>query len=461
MIGSLGQDSPNPLLFNEFWQKIEKQFGLRYSTTRYPAITQQVVDRATTAGCSTADEYLKKFASDSFNAREYEFWANALTVNETYFMRTTSDWKALRHSILPNVIQARRLTKNIKIVSLGCASGEELYSIALVIAQWFPELLDWQLQLIGGDIDTVLLDIARDGGPYSERSIRLLDPRVRDEYLFQHNGQWYVRDSIKTLAYFRYFNIIKSVDPLLTRDIDILFCRNVLIYFDTPTAIQCVRKCVNALSADGTLILGSSEGFLADEAGHPARITDGSFLVQRTQAAFDRYDVRGASGCSDQARRDDSPMEQLNGVSERPGAQWQSTEQLLDESRSLIDRGKLDVARRKLGTLILRQHSSYRGHYLLGIVYEHIGALDDARKEFEEVISIAPEFCMAYLQSVLVHKRMGLHDMAFTRLLALFQLLDAHKDEDVVDEEQQLTVGFLRMTCQNLCFDLEQAHGHA
>jgi chemotaxis protein methyltransferase CheR len=460
MTGQRTLDPPTASVFSEFWNKIERHFGLRYSTTRYPAIKQKVLERALEAGCTSADEYLKKFTEDSFNAREYEFWATALTVNETYFMRTASDWKALQHTILPNLIQSKRATRNIKFASVGCASGEEVYTAALIIANWFPELLDWHLQLIGGDIDTALLEIAREGGPYSERSIRLLDPRIRDEYLFQRGGSWFVRDSLKTYTDFRYFNIMKSVDPLLTRDVDVLFCRNMLIYFDTPTAMQCLRKCVNALSPEGMLILGSSEGFLADEAGHPAAIVGGSFLVRRTNSDSPRLAPgelgTDAPGLSDSDSTLNGPVPHTTQI----GGRWQSPDQLLDESRALIDRGDLAEARRKLGTVLLRQNSSVYGHYLLGVVYEHVGALEKALEEFEEVIRLAPDYCMAYLQSILLHKRLGMQEMAYARLLVLSRLLDSRRDDDIIDEEQQLSVGFLRLTCQNLYFDLDHVHAN-
>lgn len=449
-------ENPNHTLFSEFWNKIEKYFGLKYSGPRYSTIAAQVLERSISAGCASSTEYLQRFISDSFNAKEYEYWANVLTVNETYFMRNAGDWKALKNTILPMIIQNRRSSRTIKIVSIGCASGEEIYSMALSIAQWFPELLDWKLLLIGGDIDTSLLEIAREGGPYSQRSIRLIDPKTRDEYLYQKDDRWFVRESLKTYTDFRYFNILKTVDPVLTQQVDILFCRNVLIYFDTSTAIQCVKKCINYLAPDGSLILGSSEGFLADEAGSPARIIDGAFVVGKNTASVAPAQLSTVDRrIGEEAAGDWRSAESAHNLGSEEQS-WPSTDQMLQESRFLIDKGDLDSARRKLRTVLLRQDPSVHGHYLLGIVYEHVGALEKAAHEFEEVIRLAPEFCMGYLQSVLVYKRMGLREKAASQLQSLAHLLHERPEDEVIDKEQNLTVGFLRMTCQNLYYDLEQ-----
>lgn len=450
---------PSPSLFRAFWGKIEKHFGLKFSNSRYSTVADAVLGRAIAAGYASADDYLQKFTGESFNAGEYEFWANALTVNETYFMRTISDWQAMRNTVLPGVIRSKRHSRVLRIGSAGCASGEELYSVFLVIAQWFPYLLDWRLELIGGDIDTALLDIARDGGPYSDRSVRLIDPIIRDEHLIHQQNGWFMRDAAKTYTDFRYFNIVKSVDPFLTRDLDILFCRNVLIYFETPTAVQCVRKLVNALSPEGTLILGSSEGFLAEEAGHPASIEDGSFLVRKSG----RDHVRAAvppigPGDHLQAGESTNPAETTGDV--MGNSSWVTTERLLQDARVSIEKSDLARADRQLRTLLLRQESSIEGWYLHGIVLEHSNNLEEALSAFEEAIRLAPEHCMALFQAALVLKRMGQYGRAADRLVALTAVLDARSEEDVVDVDQQLTVGFLRMACRNIFFDLECTHGH-
>src|SRR4030042_6711408 len=205
--------------------------------------------------------------------REDEFreLLNHLTVNHTYFFRNEPQFKALKEKILPEVIAHKKdnmITNqreidgkpSLRIWSAGCSTGEEPYSIAIVVKEAIPDLKNWNIKIVATDASTSALEAARKG-TYGQNSMRLVSKERRDLYFIERTGigrkaEYEIRDMIKNMVRFGYFNLMEENYPA---EFDIIFCSNVTIYFEIETTMGVMDKIYHSLHDDGYLFIGSSE----------------------------------------------------------------------------------------------------------------------------------------------------------------------------------------------------------
>jgi len=183
----------------------------------------------------------------------------AMAINETFFFRDGHPFDALRQTVLPELIRLRAEARCLSIWSAACSSGQEPYSVALLLRHHFPALSGWDVRLIGSDLSTAVLERAR-RGHYSDLEVSRaggLAPELLKAYFHKHEGGWQVRDDLRRMVEFRRINLTGPWPDLPAMDLILL--RNVLIYFDLPTKLQVLRKVRKLLRPDGYLMLGGAE----------------------------------------------------------------------------------------------------------------------------------------------------------------------------------------------------------
>lgn len=181
----------------------------------------------------------------------------AMTINETYFFRDGHPFEALRQTVLPELIRSRAATRTLNIWSAACSSGQEPYSVALILRHYFPVLADWNIRLIATDLSLGMLERARTGR-YSDLEVsRGLPPHLLDAYFKREQGGWQIREEIRRMVDFRPLNL-SGVWPWLPF-LDLVLMRNVLIYFDVTTRQQILDRVHRMIQPDGYLILGGAE----------------------------------------------------------------------------------------------------------------------------------------------------------------------------------------------------------
>jgi len=180
----------------------------------------------------------------------------ALTTAETSFFRDLLPFKALEHAIIPALLEQRRLTKTLAIWSIGCASGQEVYSVAMLLAEHFPEWESWTIKLVGSDINPRLIAQAQNG-IYSHLEVnRGLPARLLLKYFRQVGSSFQVCDAIRSRVSFFERNILESWRPFTP---DIILCRNTLIYFDLAARKRILGRVHTALAPGGYLLMGTAE----------------------------------------------------------------------------------------------------------------------------------------------------------------------------------------------------------
>lgn len=180
----------------------------------------------------------------------------ALTTHETSFFRDVAPFDALRTTILPELIKRRERTRSLTIWSAACASGQEAYSIAMLLSDSFPELATWNITLLGSDINPALIAQAREGLYSSLEVNRGLPARLLLKYFTQEPGGYRVKDELRSRTQFFEQNLVKTWPSIRA---DIILLRNVLIYFDLSARKKVLKAMHAALAPDGYLIMGTAE----------------------------------------------------------------------------------------------------------------------------------------------------------------------------------------------------------
>ncbi len=204
----------------------------------------------------------------------------AMTINETSFFRDRHPFEVLRQTVLPELIQRRAGVRRLNIWSSACSSGQEAYSVAILLRHHFPTLAGWDICLIASDLSGAMLGRAR-RGLYSELEVsRGLLPELLPEYFRCGEGGWQIRDDIRRMVEFRSINL-NGVWPELP-SLDLVLMRNVLIYFAGPTRQRILAKVRRLLQSDGYLLLGGAETTRnLDDGFHPVAFGNVSFFRPR------------------------------------------------------------------------------------------------------------------------------------------------------------------------------------
>jgi chemotaxis protein methyltransferase CheR len=193
----------------------------------------------------------------------------ALTTNETSFFRDLGPFELLKASVIPDLIQRRSATKSLTIWSAACSTGQEPYSIAMLIRDSFPQLAEWKVKILASDVNPLVVERARSGVYSSLEVNRGLPVKYLVKFFSQSGNKYEVQSELKSMACFFEQNLIT---PWNVPQIDLMFMRNVLIYFDTATKQSILEQVKGILAPDGYLFLGTAES--------PFRIVEGFEKVE-------------------------------------------------------------------------------------------------------------------------------------------------------------------------------------
>ncbi|MFG0290884.1 MAG: CheR family methyltransferase [Rhodopirellula sp. JB044] len=183
---------------------------------------------------------------------------DAMTTNETSFYRDIHPFEVLKKQLLPELIEKRSKEKRLTIWSNACSSGQEVYSIAMMIREHFPQLNDWDVRLRATDLSNEILERAQKGIFNQTEVNRGLPMQLLMKYFHREGVHWQINDDIRSMVRFDCVNLIENW-PLTLANVDVVFLRNVLIYFTPDTKSQILAKVRQRIKDDGCLFLGGSE----------------------------------------------------------------------------------------------------------------------------------------------------------------------------------------------------------
>lgn len=181
----------------------------------------------------------------------------AMTTNESLFFRDVKPFDQFKRLVLPKLLEARSTSRRIRIWSAACSSGQEPYSLAMILAEEEARLKGWTVEILGTDLSKAMVERSR-AGTYSQFEVQRGVPApMLDKYFVRDGDKWTIVPQLRSKVSFREFNLLD--DPASFGQFDVVFCRNVLIYFDQPTKAKILTNLSRRLPGDGTLYLGGAE----------------------------------------------------------------------------------------------------------------------------------------------------------------------------------------------------------
>lgn len=209
------------------------------------------------AGFNSVDEFIAQLRTNRAATLFHDQVIDAMTTNETSFFRDFLPFETLRTSVLPSLIEQRASVRKLSIWSAASSTGQEAYTIAMILSEHFPQLKDWQVSILGTDLSPTVLAQAKQG-VYSQLEVnRGLPAAFLLKYFDKAGEKWAVTDAIKKNIEFRQMNLFKLWPPLPI--FDLIFIRNVLIYFNVETKQSILKRMRQQLHPQGVLFLGASE----------------------------------------------------------------------------------------------------------------------------------------------------------------------------------------------------------
>jgi chemotaxis protein methyltransferase CheR len=201
-----------------------------------------------------------------------------MTTNETLFFRDPTVFDALKTTIIPTLMKAREATRRLSFWSAAASSGQEAYSLAIMLLEMGLPAQGWSIEIMGTDLSSQVLDRARQGRYMQIEVNRGLPAPYLVRYFSKQGLEWQLKDNVRSMASFQKFDLRQS--PMSVGTFDVVFCRNVLIYFDVPTKKKILGGLRSVLRDDGCLLLGGAEAIL-DLDGSYARQVVGQASVYR------------------------------------------------------------------------------------------------------------------------------------------------------------------------------------
>ncbi|MDT7041882.1 protein-glutamate O-methyltransferase CheR [Candidatus Nitronereus thalassa] len=244
--------------FQTLREFIYQKSGLEFPDSKKYLLESRLQSRLLAVHCQNFEEYYKFLRFDPQREKEIVELFNCVTTNETFFFRDKAQLDCFQQVIVPQVTTARDKVRKLRIWSAGCSSGEEPYTLAMIIMEEFPALANWDVQIVATDLSEKILEAARLGvyGPYSVRNIT---PPLLQKYFTFSDGVYTVGPALRKFVTFSSLNLFDSLRMRSFRDIDVIFCRNVLIYFDQEARRKIITNFYDSLQASGVLMIGFSE----------------------------------------------------------------------------------------------------------------------------------------------------------------------------------------------------------
>ena len=435
-------------------------------------------------GLDSYAEFLQRRESES----EWEHLATLLTTGETFFFRDKGQIELLRTCILPELIELRRAERKLRIWSAGCSSGEEPYSIAILLRELLAGQSNWQTFILATDIDAVALNKAR-AGLYTAWSFRKVEPELQRKYFDQRGQDWEIQQQLRDMVMFQTVNLITDEIPnAMVREMDLIVCRNVFIYFDREHVASIVKKFSATLRNGAYMLTGHGElqGQKLDPLERRVFSTSVAYR-QNDSLSVDAPAAKPLVQVSRSATRHKPPSSDAQtrafGSSNDGLAKHETppektpADDLLDECQQLLLQGQHTSALQKAEQIVKDNSQDLRAHcllaqthadlsnhekamasckrameidpfatsplYLLAHIAESEGRYQDAKSSLKKVIYLDPSHIAAQLDMAALLEREGDLDQARKTRLAVIEILKSARDDERIEFHGHLTAGQL------------------
>ena len=387
--------------------------GLSFPKERWRELSLGINAAAQEFEFADAASCIKWLLSSSLTNYQFEILASHLTIGETYFFREMNSLQILAERILPKLISLRREEdRHLRIWSVACSTGEEPYSVAILLDKLLPDIQDWRVTITATDINSRSLQKAGEG-IYGEWSFRSTPSWIRQEYFrtTQEKNQLKISPRIKGMVNFAYLNLATDTYPSLlnnTNAMDVILCRNVLMYFTSEQANRVIRRLRRALVDGGWLIVSPMDGALA--------LSSRFAPITFSEATLYKKDDKSRSSPPTPSLDTEPELLALTPVfppATQPGivcaeAEWQpiqseveSPETPNDDPLTLYAQGQYGEAAKRILALVSLNEKDANALALLARIYANQGKLAEALGWCEK--AVAADKCLPGLHCLLAN----------------------------------------------------------
>jgi chemotaxis protein methyltransferase CheR len=451
---AVGAEERLPQRWSELSELIATRTGLHFPPERREDLRRALDEAAPEFGCEDGEACAEWLLSRSISSAELRKLAGHLTIGETYFFRERPAFNALATHVLPVLIHRNRATtRRLRLWSAACSSGEEAYSLAILLQQILPDWRDWNLSILATDINPGFLRKG-EAGVYGEWSFRDSQPDFRARWFTRVGpNAWQIRPESRALVTFTELNLAQDTYPSPDGDtnaMDLVLCRNLLIYFTPAHARRLVAGMHKSLVDDGWLIVSPSECSQSLFREFTAVNFPGSIVYRKqsqreglapvVSAPLELAPVFPTRDLTD-AEVAAALMAPLEAVPDDPEPDVATVR---DEAHALANQGRLADALAASERWIAADKVDPAAHYLNAMVLLELGERTRCRAALQRAVYLLPEFALA-------HFALGNNARAEARAAEArrhfenaARLLRGRPADDIVPESEGLSVGRLR-----------------
>ncbi len=416
---------------------ISRRSGLHLEGKRGGGLMEAVILAFSTSSCHTIDEYCNLLSAPSYQSRiELEKLLSLLTIKETYFFRDMHQFDVLRNFILPEIIRKHQDSdKRIRIWSAGCATGEEAYSIGIILFELIGAIDSWDISVLATDIDNDALTKAKKG-EYNKWSFRGVRDEIIERYFTRDNDVYKIDERFKRLITFSTLNLKEDKYPSIlnsTDNLDLIICRNVTIYFDKETTKEVTGRFYNCLNEGGYLIVGHSEHSSEYYKKFFVKVFPHTIVYQRLETSqlhpkkmvmpYKEIQFRGAVPQPTPLER--AALKITTAPSNIRQTEGSEETNIFQEAVLLFKENKYDAAAERFAEVLELNPKNARACVMLAHVSANKGDMDSAIRWCEEAIKIDNLSLEAYYLLSLIWEEKGDEDKAVS-LLKKAVYINAH-----------------------------------
>ncbi len=411
--------------------------GIRLDQKQHPFILLAFTKRIQEKGFQSYQDYYHFIKYHPEGDGELRELIDLLTVMDTHFFRNKAHFDLLIETVLPEIIKRKEKTgeRGIRCWSAGCATGDEAYSLAIALMEVLPSPSDWDISILGTDINRNGLAVAK-RGVYPKSHLAHLPQTYLNKYFKREGSNHRLIPEIKEMVQFMDHNL--SRDPFTNermQALDLLFCRNVLIYLDERSTRRILEGFYHCLLPGGYLFLGHAEILWQMDHQFETILFPQTFVYRKRVSAgiiqppcFGRKELIEA--------RERSPLPVLRSA--------------LSMATQLANEGKYQEASDLLCRWVAEDPLAVEAHYLLGTLWLNSNRFEEAEVQFKRVLYLRPQAVMAHFHLGTLYLRKGRTREAYRILRNAVQILEMKPKEEKVEFCEELTVEFLLGACQKL-----------
>ena len=418
---------------------VSAKTGLKIDKLRSAELVQTIGEMLKSSGLETIPELYQALMECQTVDPLWRQLIDRITIGETYFFRDAAQCNALKNSVLPELIAKKRKSfRHLSLWSAGCATGEEPYTLAIMLRELIPDIDDWTFTILATDINLSAIEVAR-RGVYKARSFRMETRSDVQGRWFKAHGQSYELDpDVRDMVEFAPLNLVSGDYPSFetrTMNLDLIICRNVTIYFEEQTTRRIIERFQGALNDGGWLVVGHAEPMASVYEGFTPRNFPNAVLYQK-HALTPPPSVHRTPLLEELPARLAAPVEFRKPKKPRIDA--------IAEARAAAGREDWRTLQQLLVTAERANPMNPEVHYLRGLMLMHTQGFDSAIKALRRAIYCDPAFALAHYALGDLHEKNGNRPEARRSWLRSQQMLATRQPQDDLTPGENLTVEMLR-----------------